>query len=195
GAGRRRPDRARPLGKPGAEAAPLSLNQLRKSAKRSSARNCGETTIEVRLPGPSRGRRRTGASLGGGTGLCRRNADSSRGWTMNRTAAAFVLIAVLAGLLAALGIALELKGYGFGALGTARLDGLARAATFIPLAAIYSFAAVLMMILPLRAAGFVMANAAPPVFSATLVLFATIVAVQAARFSFGNRGALSLLLD
>lgn len=114
---------------------------------------------------------------------------------MNRTAAAFLLIAVLTGLLAALGIAVELKGYAFGALGVARLDGLASAATFVPLAAIYAFAAVLMMILPLRAASFVMASAATPVFSATLVLFATIVAVQAARFSFGNRGALSLLLD
>lgn len=114
---------------------------------------------------------------------------------MNRTAAAFVLIAMLAGLLAALGIALELKGYGFGALGTARLDGLARAATFIPLAAIYSFAAVLMMILPLRAAGFVMANAATPVYSTAIALLATIVGVQAARFAFGSRGALWVLLD
>lgn len=114
---------------------------------------------------------------------------------MNRTAAAFVLIAVLAGLLAALGIALQLKGYGFGALGTARLDGLASAATFIPLAAIYSFAAVLMMILPLRAAGFVMANAATPVYSTALVLLATIVGVQAARFAFGNQGALWVLAD
>lgn len=114
---------------------------------------------------------------------------------MNRTAAAFVLIAVLAGLLAALGIALQLKGYGFGALGTARLDGLASAATFVPLAAIYSFAAVLMMILPLRAAGFVMANAATPVYSTALVLLATIVGVQAARFAFGNQGALWVLAD
>lgn len=114
---------------------------------------------------------------------------------MNRTAAAFLLIAVLTGLLAALGIALELKGYAFGALGTARLDGLAGAATFIPLAAVYSFAAVLMMILPLRAAGFVMANAATPVYSAALALLATIVGVQAARFAFGNRGALWVLAD
>src|SRR5690606_20050919 len=91
--------------------------------------------------------------------------------------------------------ALQLKGYGFGALGTARLDGLASAATFIPLAAIYSFAAVLMMILPLRAAGFVMANAATPVYSTALVLLATIVGVQVARFAFGNHGALWVLAD
>lgn len=114
---------------------------------------------------------------------------------MNRTAAAFLLIAVLTGLLAALSIAVELKGYPFGALGVARLDGLAGARTFVPLAAIYAFAAMLMMILPLRAAGFVMANAAVPVFSATLVFLATIVAVQAARFAFGNSGALRALLD
>lgn len=114
---------------------------------------------------------------------------------MNRTAAAFVLIAVLTGLLAALSIAVEAKGYAFGALGLARLDGLANAATFVPLAAIYAFAAVLMMILPLRAAGHVMVSAATPVFSATLVLFSTIVAVQAARFSFGDRAALWALAD
>lgn len=60
---------------------------------------------------------------------------------------------------------------------------------------IYAFVAVLMMILPLRAAGFVMASAAKPVFTATLVLFSTIVAVQTARFSFGNRGALWALAD
>lgn len=114
---------------------------------------------------------------------------------MNRTLAAFVLIVVLTGLLAALGIALELKGYRFGALGIARLDALASAASFIPLAAIYSFCAVLMMILPLGAAGFVMGHGATPVYSATLVLLAGIVGVQAARFGFGNRAALRALAD
>jgi hypothetical protein len=114
---------------------------------------------------------------------------------MNRTLAAFLLCAVLTGLLAALSIALRIKGYPFGDLGLARLDGLAGSATFIPLAAIYSFAAMLMMILPLRAAGFVHANAATPVYSAALVLFATIVGVQAARFGFGSRDALWVLVD
>lgn len=114
---------------------------------------------------------------------------------MNRTAAAFLLIAVLTGLLAALSIAVELKGYALGALGVARLDGLASARSFVPLAALYAFAAMLMMLLPLRPAGFVMANAAMPAFSATLVLLATIVGVQAARFAFGNRGALLVLVD
>lgn len=114
---------------------------------------------------------------------------------MNRTFAAFALITVLTGLLAALGMALQLKGYGFGALGAARLDALASAASFVPLAAIYSFCAVLMMILPLTAAGFVMGHGATPVYSATLVLLATIVGVQAARFGFGNRSALWVLVD
>ena len=114
---------------------------------------------------------------------------------MNRTIAAFLLVTVLSGLLAALSIALTMKGYPFGNLGMTRLDGIASSATFIPLAAIYSFTAVLMMILPLRAAGFVHANGATPVYSAALVLFATIVGVQAARFGFGNRDALWVLVD
>ena len=114
---------------------------------------------------------------------------------MNRTAAAFLLIAVLTGLLTALSIAVEMKGYAFGALGTARLDGLVSARSFMPLAAIYAFAAALMMLLPLRAAGFVMSNAAIPVFSTALVLLATIIGVQAARFAFGNQGALMALVD
>ena len=114
---------------------------------------------------------------------------------MNRTLAAFLTVAIMSGLLVALSIALRLKGYGFGDLGVARLDGIASAATFIPLAAIYAFAGALMMILPLRAAGFIHANAATPVYSAALVLLATIVGVQAARFAFGSREALNVLLD
>lgn len=114
---------------------------------------------------------------------------------MNRTAASFLLVALLTAALAALSFAVEQKGYSFGALGVARLDGLANAATFIPLAAIYSLAATLMMILPLRAAGFVHANAAAPVHAAAVVLLATIVGVLAARFAFGDGGALWALLD
>ncbi|MBI1620670.1 hypothetical protein [Aquamicrobium zhengzhouense] len=114
---------------------------------------------------------------------------------MNRTLAAFALIFVLTTILAAFSIAVEIKGYPFGALGVARLDILASAATFIPLAALYAFCAALMMLLPLRAAGFIMANGAVPVFSTTLVLFATIVGVQLARFAFGKNGALWVLVD
>jgi hypothetical protein len=114
---------------------------------------------------------------------------------MNRTLAAFLTVAIMSGLLAALSIALRLKGYGFGDLGLVRLDAIADAATFIPLAALYAFAGALMMILPLRAAGFIHASAATPLYSAALVLLATIVGVQAARFAFGNRDALMVLID
>ena len=114
---------------------------------------------------------------------------------MNRTLASFFTIAVMSGLLAALSIALRLKGYGFGELGIGRLDGIANAATFMPLAAIYAFAGALMMILPLRGAGSIHASAAVPVYSAALVLFATILGVQAARFAFGDREALWVLVD
>lgn len=114
---------------------------------------------------------------------------------MNRTASSFLLVAVLTGLLAALGFALVIKGYGFGKLGVARLDDIASAATFMPLAAVYALAGALIVILPIRAAGFVHANAATPVYSTSLVLLATIVGLQAARFAFGDRGALWVLLD
>ncbi|TYR31929.1 hypothetical protein FY036_12600 [Mesorhizobium microcysteis] len=114
---------------------------------------------------------------------------------MNRTVSAFLLVGVLTALLAVLSIALVNKGYGFGALGSGRLDNIASAATFVPLAAIYSLAAALMMLLPLRAAGFVHANAAGPLYSTALVLLSTIIGVQAARFAFGSREALSVLID
>ena len=114
---------------------------------------------------------------------------------MNRAAATFVVIAILTGLLAALSFALRIKGYPDGALGIERLDTIASAATFIPIAALYAAAAMLLMILPVRAAGFVYANAASPIWSTSLVLLATIVGLQAARMAFGSRDALLVLLD
>ncbi|EKF20213.1 hypothetical protein [Nitratireductor pacificus] len=114
---------------------------------------------------------------------------------MNRTASAFLLVTGFTGLLAALSFALQVKGYGFGSLGIARLDEVASSATFVPLAALYALAGALIAILPLRAAGLVHANAATPVYSTTLVLLATIVGLQIARFAFGNDGALWVLLD
>lgn len=114
---------------------------------------------------------------------------------MNRDIAAFLLIAVLTGLLATLSILLRLNGYAFGDVGLARLDGLASSVTFIPLAALYAFSAALIMILPLRAAGYVHAQAATPIFFATIVLLATITGLQVARFGFGERGALRVLVD
>lgn len=114
---------------------------------------------------------------------------------MNRTLSTFATLVVMSGLLAALSIAVDQKGYPFGALGLDRLDGLASAATFIPLAALYAFAGALMMVLPLRAAGFVYVNAASPTHAAAVVLLASIVGVQAARLAFGNEGALWALAD
>ena len=114
---------------------------------------------------------------------------------MSKAVSAFLPIAVLTCLLAAAGIALENKGYGFGALGVARLDGLANAATFIPLAALYAFSGALMTLLPLRGAGFVYINAAVPIHATSLALLATIIGVQAARFAFGDNGALWVLAD
>jgi len=114
---------------------------------------------------------------------------------MNRAAAAFLAITVMTGLLAALSFALELKGYPVGALGIARLDGIASAATFLPLSALYALSGVLMIVLPVRAAGIVYANAATPTWHTGLVLLATILGVQIARFAFGNQAALNVLLD
>lgn len=114
---------------------------------------------------------------------------------MNRTASAFLLVAVLTGSLAALGFALQIKGYGFGSLGNERLDGLASATSFVPLAALYAFAAMLVTILPIRAAAVVHASGTTPVYLAAVVLLATIVGVQGARLAFGNTEALRALLD
>lgn len=114
---------------------------------------------------------------------------------MNKTATAFLVITVLTALLGALSFAIRIKGYPFGSLGISRLDDIADAATFIPIAALYAFAAMLMMILPARGAGFLYANAAEPIWFAALVLLAAILGLQIARFAFGAEGALWALLD
>lgn len=114
---------------------------------------------------------------------------------MNRALTAFLTIAVMTGLLAALSFAIRLKGYAFGATGIERLDGVANAATFMPLAALYAFAAALMVLLPVRAAGFVYTNAASPIWQASLALLATILGLQVARFGFGDRDAPWVLID
>ena len=108
---------------------------------------------------------------------------------MSRTLTSFALVAVLTGLLMALCLAVARHGYPFGSLGARRLDGLADAATFIPLAAIYFFSAALMMVLPIRAAGMVLKNAADPLFWTAVMLFATIVGTVAAQWAFGQRDA------
>lgn len=108
---------------------------------------------------------------------------------MSRTLTSFALVAVLTGLLMALCLAVARHGYPFGALGAKRLDEIANAATFIPLAAIYFFSAMLMMVLPIRAAGMVLKNAADPLFWTVVILFATIVGTVAAQWAFGQRQA------
>ena len=109
---------------------------------------------------------------------------------MNRTLACFALMTLFTGLLMALCLAVAGHGYPFGSLGAKRLDGLADAATFVPLAGVYFLSATLMMVLPIRAAGVVLKNAADPIFWTAVVLFSTIVGTVAAQWAFGQRDAM-----
>ena len=114
---------------------------------------------------------------------------------MKQTATAFLLTTIFVALLASLSIAVQNKGYPHGLVGLSRLDGLANAATFIPLCAIYAFAAALTLLMPARPAGFVYANATSPAYFTSVVLLATIVGVQIARAAFGGMGSLRALVD
>lgn len=114
---------------------------------------------------------------------------------MNKAATSFALVAVLTALLMALSLAVARHGYPFGVNGVKRLDGIANADTFLPLAAIYFFAAMLMMILPLKAASLVLLNAADTIHWVVVALFATIVGCLAARWAFGQTSAPWALLD
>jgi hypothetical protein len=109
---------------------------------------------------------------------------------MSKALTSFALVAALAALLTALSLAVARHGYPYGVIGVKRLDGIADAASFLPLAAIYFFSALLMMILPIRAAGIVLTNAADAIFWATIVLFAAIVGSLVARWAFGQGGVL-----
>lgn len=106
-----------------------------------------------------------------------------------------ILVALLTAALAALSLFASRQGYPQGAMGLRRLDDLATAATFLPLAAIYFFSATLLMILPMRAAAFVFYNATEALFWATVALFATIVGVLFARAAFGQTSVLWALAD
>lgn len=114
---------------------------------------------------------------------------------MAKTLTSFALTAVLTALLMALALYLAQKGYPFGTVGIGRLEGLASSASFIPLAAIYFFSAALLMIMPLRAASFVLLNAADRLYFAAIILFATIVGCLLARTAFGMPRALWQLWD
>jgi hypothetical protein len=114
---------------------------------------------------------------------------------MAKSVSTFILVTVLTALLMALSIAVMRHGDPFGVLGMRRLEGIASAATFIPLAAIYFFGVALLMILPIRAASFVLVNGVETVYLAVVVLFATIVGCLVARMAFGQLGAYRALLD
>lgn len=107
---------------------------------------------------------------------------------MSKTLTSFAFVAVMSGLLMALSLAVARHGYPFGAIGVKRLEAIADAGTFLPLAALYFFAALLMMLLPIRAAGIVF-SVAEAVFWSAIVLFATIVGGLAARWAFGQSSA------
>lgn len=109
---------------------------------------------------------------------------------MTKALTCFLLSAVLTGLLMALSLAVARHGYPFGAIGVKRLDAIADAATFLPLAAIYFLSAMLMMILPLRAAAFVLVGAADTIFWATIVLFGSIAGGLLARWAYGQTDVL-----
>lgn len=114
---------------------------------------------------------------------------------MTKAVSTAVLVALLTAALAALCLFASRQGYPQGALGLRRLDDLATAATFIPLAALYAFSGLLLMVLPMQAAAFVFFNATEAVFRTVLVLFGTIVGVLIARALFGQTSVLWSLLD
>lgn len=114
---------------------------------------------------------------------------------MSKAVTSFLLIAVLGGVLMALGLAVARHGYPFGMVGVRRLDGIASAQNFLPLAAVYFFSAMLMMILPLKAASFVLVNAADALMWAAIALLAAIVGCVLARWAFGQSSILRSLLD
>jgi len=114
---------------------------------------------------------------------------------MTKTLSSFAMIAVLTAVLMALSIYLAQKAYPFGAIGIGRLEGLASSASFIPIAALYFFSAALLMILPLRAAAFVLVTATDRLHFVAVALFATIVGCLVARAAFGMPRALWLLWD
>jgi hypothetical protein len=114
---------------------------------------------------------------------------------MTKAISTFVLVAVLTAALAAAILFLTQKGYPHGTTGLSRLDGVANAATFIPLAAIYSFSGLLLMILPMRAASFVLVNATDTLFWTTTALLATILGVLVGKAAFGQTTVLWALAD
>lgn len=105
---------------------------------------------------------------------------------MTKTIYSFLLVTVLAGLLMTLSIMVARHGYPYGAIGMKRLDSVIAPASFLPLAAMYFFSIALLMILPLRAAGFVFLHGSEPLYWTVLMLFAIILGGLVARAAFGQ---------
>jgi len=115
---------------------------------------------------------------------------------MSKAIGTFALVTVLSALLMAISLVVGRHGYyAYGAMGMKRLDGIADAGSFFAVAAIYFFSAMLMMVLPIRAAGIVLTHAADAIFWATIVLFATIVGSLLARWAFGQHEVLWALVN
>ena len=114
---------------------------------------------------------------------------------MAKALSTFALVAVLTALLMALSMTVARHGYPYGAIGVRRLDGIAGAETFLPLAAVYFFSALLMMILPIRAASIVLLHGADAIFWTVIVLLAAIIGGLLARWAFGQGSALMALLN
>ena len=109
---------------------------------------------------------------------------------MSKALTSFALVAVLAALLMALSLSVARHGFPFGVIGVKRLDSIADTGMFLPLAAVYFFSALLMMVLPIRAASIVLINAADTVFWTMVALFASIVGCVIAKWAFGQTTAL-----
>ncbi|MGS1094397.1 hypothetical protein ACVCNR_07410 [Aquamicrobium terrae] len=114
---------------------------------------------------------------------------------MSKAVTSFVLIAVLGGLLMVLSLAVARHDYPFGMVGVRRLEGIASPQNFVPLAALYFFSAMLMMILPLKAASMVLVNAADALMWTAIALFAAIVGCVLARWAFGQSSIVRVLWD
>ena len=70
-----------------------------------------------------------------------------------------------------------------------RLDGIASANTLIPLAAIYFFAAILILILTLKTPNILLLNAEHTVHWVVIALFTPIIGCLAARCAFNQKSA------
>lgn len=114
---------------------------------------------------------------------------------MTKTLSSFGMITVLTAILMAASLFLAQKGYPFATIGIGRLEGLASSATFVPLAALYFLSAALILILPLRAAAFVLVTTTDRLHFVAVALFATIVGCLLARAAFGMPRTLWQLWD